>query len=375
MQGSRHRSITVRVLALSVGVAALLGAVLVVLVVAVTAQHDATENAIRSQETLTAGSELEKTLVTIENGLRGFVASGRTRFLDPAEKAINAYPEQLTHLRESAAPEADQRRAVDWLGESIQDYVGLWARPLMALAHDRLPAARSVLLTRGGRERLDAIARDFRLLFAREQQLARERTDSAKSQADLAIGLGIAGLVFVLAVAAGLALYLRRTVVRPVLDLAGATRRLADGDLTIRVDDRRGDELGDLARSFNQMADSLERSQAELQRTNAELEQFASVTSHDLQAPLVTISMYAGLLERADPADEEKRRQLVAAIRRSTEQGRELIRDLLEFARTGREAPDVEEVPAYEALAQALESLGGPILDAGASVTIGRMPV
>ena len=374
MAGSRHR-ITTRVLALSAGVAVLIGAVLVVLVVAVTAQHNATERAIRSQETLTAGNELEKTLVTIENGLRGFVASGRTRFLDPAESGLKAYPGQLAKLRDSAAPEASQRAAVSRLTESINDYVGLWARPLIALANNRLPAARSVLLTRGGRERLDAISREFRGIFAREQRLARERTDSAKSLGDLALGLGFGGLAFVLLVAAASAIYLRRTVVRPVLDLAEATHRLAEGDLSTRVVQTRSDELGDLARSFNTMADSLERGQDELRRTNAELEQFASVTSHDLQAPLVTISMYAGLLERADPADADSRRELVGAIKRATEQGRALIRDLLDFARTGRDAPEVEDVPAYDAVAQALDTLTGPILDAKAKVTIGKMPV
>ena len=374
MHGRRHR-ITTRVLALSAAVAVLLGAVLVVLVIAVTAQRNATEAAIGSQETLTAGSELEKSLVTIENGLRGFVASGRTRFLEPAERALEAYPEQLERLRDSAADAADQRAAVQRLSESIEDYAGLWARPLISLANERLPAARSVLLTRGGRERLDAISTAFRGIFERERRLAGERTQQAREQADLAIGLGVGGFLFVLAVAAGLAMFLRRTVVRPVLDLAEATERLAEGDLSSRVERQRNDELGDLAHSFNAMADSLERSQAELRRTNAELEQFASVTSHDLQAPLVTISMYAGLLERSDPADAEQRRKLVDAIRRATEQGRALIRDLLDFARTGRDVPVVDNVPAGDALAQALEALAGDVLDAGATITIEDLPM
>jgi signal transduction histidine kinase len=374
VHGRRHR-ITTRVLALSAAVAVLLGAVLVVLVIAVTAQHNATDAAIGSQETLTAGSELEKSLVTIENGLRGFVASGRTRFLEPAERALEDYPAQLERLRDSAAPEAEQRAAVERLSESIEDYVGLWARPLISLANDRLPAARSVLLTRGGRERLDAIAADFAGIFERERRLARERTQRARDQADLAIGLGIGGLAFVLAVAAGLAVFLRRTVVRPVLDLAEATERLAEGDLSRRVAQERPDELGDLARSFNAMADSLQRSQDELRRTNDELEQFASVTSHDLQAPLVTISMYAGLLERADPHDDAQRRRLVDAIRRATEQGRALIRDLLDFARTGRDAPLTEDVVARDALSQALETMAGDVLEAGATITIGDLPV
>ena len=114
-----------------------------------------------------------------------------------------------------------------------------------------------------------------------------------------------AASALLIAVAIGFTLYLRRSVLRPVRTVAEATGRLAAGDLTTRVPAEREDELGELARGFNSMADSLERgrdalerSNVELKRSNAELEQFASVTSHDLQAPLTTISMYAELLER-----------------------------------------------------------------------------
>ena len=58
-----------------------------------------------------------------------------------------------------------------------------------------------------------------------------------------------------------------------------------------------------MADSLERGRDELERSNAELTRSNAELEQFASVTSHDLQAPLTTISMYTELLERRRGAE------------------------------------------------------------------------
>ena len=137
-------------------------------------------------------------------------------------------------------------------------------------------------------------------------------------------------------------LYLRRAVVRPVVKVAHATGQLAAGDLSTRVPAHREDEIGDLARGFNSMADSLQRGQAELEhsnaelkRSNAELEQFASVTSHDLQAPLTTISMYAELLERRHgPSDGGH--DLIDGIRGATTQARTLIRDLLEYSRAGR---------------------------------------
>jgi light-regulated signal transduction histidine kinase (bacteriophytochrome) len=145
----------------------------------------------------------------------------------------------------------------------------------------------------------------------------------------------------------------------------------------------REDELGDLARGFNSMADSLqrsrselERSNAELTRSNAELEQFASVTSHDLQAPLTTISMYAELLERRHGAeDPDKGPALVDGIRDATRQARALIRDLLEYSRAGRGRLTLEEVQAARVVDQALEALAGAIEQSGTRVRVGSMPV
>ena len=323
-------------IALSVTGSLLLGTALVLLIVAVSGQRDASRTAFRSQEALTAGSQLEKSLITIDNGLRGYVASRRERFLAPATQALDSYRAELRELTALLSDDRGQQRLARRIGEKIEDYVTLWARPLIALARDRPPAARSVVITNGGRERLGAIRADFARLFARERAVARAREDRAEERSSLAIGFGVGGLGLVLVLAAGGVFYVRRAVVRPVVTVAEAAGRLADGDLSARVPAERDDEIGTLARGFNTMADSLERSQAELKRSNSELEQFASVTSHDLQAPLSTISMYAELLERRHGADLDGGTSLIEGIRGATQQARSLIRDLLEYSRAGR---------------------------------------
>jgi light-regulated signal transduction histidine kinase (bacteriophytochrome) len=122
--------------------------------------------------------------------------------------------------------------------------------------------------------------------------------------------------------------------------------------------------------------EQLEHSNAELTRSNRELEQFASVTSHDLQAPLVTVAMYAELLERRHAAQLGEGLELVDGIRGATGHARTLIRDLLDYSRAGREQPSLEAVPAETVVEHALESLAGAIETAGARVRIdGTLPV
>jgi signal transduction histidine kinase len=166
------------------------------------------------------------------------------------------------------------------------------------------------------------------------------------------------------------------------VSVAQATGKLAAGDLATRVPQSREDEIGDLARGFNSMADSLERGQAELERSNAdllrsnaELDQFASVTSHDLQAPLTTISMYAELLERRHGTQADDGHDLIDGIRGATQQARTLIRDLLEYSRAGRGELSAEPLPAELVVDQALEALAGTIETTGARVRVESLPV
>ncbi len=374
--------ITTRVLLLSATAAVLIGTVMVVLIVAVTGQRDAARSAFRSQEALAAGNQLEKSLISIENGVRGYVASRRERFLDPANEALASYPGEVRRLISLVDDDPGQQARAKEIGGQIDDYVKLWARPLIGVARRRPAQARSIVITNQGRLRLDEIQRDFNRLFARERAVINAREERAEQRSSRAIRVGAGGLALVILVALGVTLYLRRAVVRPVVTVAAATGRLAAGELEARVPARRHDELGDLARGFNAMADSLQRSRAELEhsnaelkRSNAELDQFASVTSHDLQAPLTTISMYAELIERRHASDLNGGMALVDGIRNATQEARTLIRDLLEYSRAGRGELALEDVPAADMVTRALDALAGPIEAAGARVTVADMPV
>jgi signal transduction histidine kinase len=374
--------ITARVVALSAAAAALLGLALVLLIVAVTSQRDSARTAFNSQETLAAGRELENSLITIENGLRGYVASGQPRLLQPVNEALRLYPARRRKLEALVSHDPIQRRRVAQIDADIQFYSDFWVEGLIDLAHDASDRVRARSQLRNDQEKLDPVRKKLASLFARERSVIASRQAVAEQRSRRAITFGIAGLVLVFAIAFGFTMYLRRLVVGPVLTVAEATGRLAAGDLDTRVPAEREDELGVLAHGFNSMADSLargraelERSNTELTRSNAELEQFASVTSHDLQAPLTTISMYTELLERRGGADRAGDPDLVDGIREATQQARALIRDLLEYSRTGRGTLTVEEVPAGIIVEDALERLAGAVEEAGARIEVGELPV
>ncbi len=383
LRRSIRTQITTKVVALSAAAALLLGAALVVLIVAVTGQRDAARTAFESQQALVLANQLENSLLSIESGLNSYVATRNPRYLESVRKALAGYPAVTRELTRLVSEDPAQRRDVLSIGRKIRDYHQIWATTLMEIAAEEgFGQARNQIETDGGRNRLTAIRREFDRLSASERAVVRARERSAEQRSARAMRFGVGGLLLVLVLAAGITLYLRRAVLRPVGTVAEATGRLAAGDLTTRVPDDRDDELGDLARGFNTMADSLERGRVELERSNteltrsnAELEQFASVTSHDLQAPLTTISMYAELLERRRDGHDEEDLELVEGIRGATQQARALIRDLLEYSRAGRGDVDLEELSAGAVVEQALEALAGDIEERGARVVVGDLPV
>ncbi|MEU3688606.1 HAMP domain-containing sensor histidine kinase [Streptomyces narbonensis] len=141
------------------------------------------------------------------------------------------------------------------------------------------------------------------------------------------------GVVPVVLLAAVLALLAARTVLRPVRELGRATRELAAGDLGSRVAVTGHDELADLARTFNDTADALQASDAELREQEAKARRFVADVSHELRTPLAAMTMVATVLEEdADqlPPDAARAARTVGA---ETARLSRLVEDLMEISR------------------------------------------
>ncbi len=115
----------------------------------------------------------------------------------------------------------------------------------------------------------------------------------------------------------------------------------------------------------------------DLARSNAELEQFAYIASHDLRSPLRQVSSYVSLLERryGDKLDADAR-EFIAFAHDGAVRMDQLVVDLLEFSRIGRNAMPVELVALGEVVDEACANLHSNIIDANGRVDIvGALPM
>jgi PAS domain S-box-containing protein len=117
------------------------------------------------------------------------------------------------------------------------------------------------------------------------------------------------------------------------------------------------------------------RNATELARSNAELEQFAYVASHDLQEPLRAVASCVQLLQKRYGGKLDARAdEFISHAVEGTKRMQALITDLLAYSRVGTHVHPFEEVEIAEVLAEALANLTFAIQESGAVVLPGQLP-
>lgn len=113
----------------------------------------------------------------------------------------------------------------------------------------------------------------------------------------------------------------------------------------------------------------------DLQRSNAELEQFAYVASHDLQEPLRMVASYTELLgERYKGQLDEKADKYIHYAVEGARRMQELVSDLLTYSRVGTQGKPFQPVDAGEVVKRVLTHMTLAIEKCGAEITIGKLP-
>ncbi len=130
-----------------------------------------------------------------------------------------------------------------------------------------------------------------------------------------------------------------------------------------------------LVRPYSVFFRQIEEKTRELERSNAELDHFASVVSHDLNAPLQTITGFAELvLERNANSLDDKGKGHVKRIIDAADRMERLIKSVLSYARVTTHSQGFSNVSLQTALDIALANLGSSIEECGAEIKADELP-
>jgi signal transduction histidine kinase len=377
------RRITVSSVAVAVGLAILFA----VLFFAIVSLRDRSLEAQRSQQVIAAASQLQTLVVDMQTGVRGFIIFDKPKYLEPWRTARQRYPRaRATFLQLTRGNPLLRQRAMQ-ITALADEYVLNVTPELIGFMQRNPNVAKEFVSSNFANDQVPAIRKLFGKLLSSERAVGADRArrvNSTTRNALIAGGIGLATALLLILLGAQ---YVNRAVARPVRMTADAAARIAGGDLSGRLREDGPGEIGQLERSFNTMAASLESTVADLEERNRKLyeseqvkSELVSSVSHELRTPLASVLGFSALMLERDLPQEEMARYL-EVIRAEARRLAALLNDLLDLQRVEQQTLElrVEEfdlngllatqVTLYSAQSEAhqlrLDRIGEPIIVRG----------
>ena len=333
---------------------------------------------------------LQLSLLQQQSSVRGYVITREPGFLSPYTSGLATEHRAAARLRELIGRDQPMAADLSRVEQAAAQWRATYAVPLIELGKSGAPAGQATTLLDGSEQALTGL----RALFDTQNQhladqVARGSASLGRVRA-VTNGTFIILLIAFLVAAGALAVVLNYAVLQPLNRIRSSVRRVVAGDFEYRIAIAGPADLRAVATDIEAMrsrlvaaaeaakaaqefaasqAADLDAQAAELIRSNAELEQFAYVASHDLQEPLRKVASFCQLLEKryGDQLDERGRQYIDFAVD-GAKRLQVLINDLLTFSRVGRGHEVRTEVPLSQPLDSAISALDAMIEDQGAVI-------
>jgi signal transduction histidine kinase len=259
----------------------------------------------RAERAVSAATTLERLLLDVEAGRRGFALTRDPALLVPWKEAQEQIPIRQEELGAAVADDPAQASRITRINLEITDYLDDYADPSIAMQEGAVPKNLNAESILAGQRQISALREQFDDFADAQRTTVEQGRKEAMIAGQRAFVAGIAGFATSLIGVAILTRSLAVMVARPLHRLVSAADKVAGGDLSVRVATDGPVEIGSMQRTFNSMVGVLEQSRDTLSSVAAEqaaLRRVATVAAKGRPAEAVfgAVTEEAGKLFGAD---------------------------------------------------------------------------
>ncbi len=179
-----------------------------------------------------------------------------------------------------------------------------------------------------------------------------------------------------------LSVLIEKQISKPLMQLKKAAGAVEKGDFTTKLEIQTNDELGVLAKSFDDMSKQLattigqlNQTNQNLEKANQELQDFTYIVSHDLQEPLRKIYSFGQfLIEDCSDSLSDEGKDYVERMQKASIKMKQLIQDLLKLSRLGTSTEAFELFNSSQAIKEAEDDLAIAIEESDAEIIADNLP-
>ncbi|MGV3639853.1 MAG: sensor histidine kinase [Adhaeribacter sp.] len=334
----------------------------------------------RSQTVVRTSAALQRNIIDMETGMRGFLLTGNEEFLQPYQEAARLIPDLLDELennistedpqKDMASTEQTQKAMIQQIRRTHARWYTTFAEKLIEQKRnsrqeptaglDALKNAEKAMNTEG-REMMDQMRTLFRDFNKVEYKVRELRDTRLNNSIDLTRRVSTTLTILSVLMGLGWAWYITRIISRRIMTMVNLAEKISQGNYKIQIHDESRDELSYLSKSLDKMATTIDRTIAELESRNKELDQFAYVVSHDLKAPLRGIENASRWVEE-DMGKElpDHIQEYLLMMRIRVHRMENLINGILALARIGRVKEVQEVVDVNQLLLESIDMVAPP---------------
>jgi two-component system phosphate regulon sensor histidine kinase PhoR len=222
-----------------------------------------------SETVIAITNQIQKTVLDIETGERGYVISGDKVFLQPYAAGRRQLPLELKALQFQEKSDPSNNALVIEIVKEALSYKNGYSVKLVRTAQQNPQAAVAIVKSREGKKRIDSLRLLFGKLLARENSSLINEGNHFKRSNKNTIRFATLSFLFSIILVLLFAGYVWARIVRPLIQMVAVTRRLKDRDFSAKVNEESPAEVGELAGALNSMSRSLARAYQDLENRSA----------------------------------------------------------------------------------------------------------